>query len=390
MNNNENNNNQVTNITLEEASNLQNINNTPVEEEIELLDVEVVSTPSTSEVTPAVDGSTVENTLEATPPTNLTVNPIPIPTPTYDRNLSEEYEAGKDEDYLRIFIDNNYDKIINKKFNFAALFLGDFYLVYRKLYLFTFIKLLLTGILFKTGIIAAIVMQVLLGFFFNKIYIEHAEKKIKKFKSIYKSEKEIKTMCITKGGTSLLAVFIYTFGGFIITGIIVALMYFGLLALSKNMGNVSSNITNNTKEIYNLTDFNNSLDINKNIIISDVFTLTVPDSFTNHSSRYNYFYTYKEPTSASNNCEVKLEEITNYDSAEDLIDDMYNYFDSNFRYNANINDLTWYSYSTSTSTGSVSYYATDKNNKVYLLIYTTSGDSTTCDRFSTYLFNNIG
>ena len=147
MNNNENNNNQVTNITLEEASNLQNINNTPVEEEIELLDVEVVSTPSTSEVTPAVDGSTAQNTLEATPPTNLTVNPIPIPTPTYDRNLSEEYEAGKDEDYLRIFIDNNYDKIINKKFNFAALFLGDFYLVYRKLYLFTFIKLLLTGIL---------------------------------------------------------------------------------------------------------------------------------------------------------------------------------------------------------------------------------------------------
>ncbi len=122
------------------------------------------------------------------------------PTPNYANPLS-------DEELLRCFVGNNYDKITKRPFNFAGFFLGTLYMFYRKMFLYALI--LFTGSLIISSVInnyfISLLFNVLVGLLVNKVYLYYAKQKIAKIKAnnVGKSPEEIKSICASKGGTSI-------------------------------------------------------------------------------------------------------------------------------------------------------------------------------------------
>ena len=124
-----------------------------------------------------------------------------------------EYKSNiNDEELLRAFIGNNYDKITTKPFNFAGFFFTMFYMFYRKMFLYGIILFLINLIVFSfvNNFIVSIIFGLVVGFLVNKIYIYYANKKIAKikFQNPQKSIDELKNLCLIQGGTSVGQIFL--------------------------------------------------------------------------------------------------------------------------------------------------------------------------------------
>ena len=142
-----------------------------------------------------------------------TTNPSIIPNNNGTPNQSVMSSSNtniENEELLKVFIGNNYEKIIKNQFNFPAFFLGSIYFVYRKMYLYGFIIFILNLIIsnvIENYMIAypiSLFLFILIGFFIDKIYIKFAKKKIEKIKSqnTEKNFEGIKNICVQEGRTS--------------------------------------------------------------------------------------------------------------------------------------------------------------------------------------------
>ena len=113
------------------------------------------------------------------------------------------------------FIGKNYVKISKEKFSKPAFLLTWIYLFYRKRYLLATIELIITILLFILSLynklignilgIYILIIAIIQGFLFNKIYIKKVTKKTKRMKdkkSKLTSEEFIK-LCQKRGGTNL-------------------------------------------------------------------------------------------------------------------------------------------------------------------------------------------
>lgn len=126
-------------------------------------------------------------------------------------NISNVANSVRDDELLRAYIGDNYEKITNKRFNFAGFFFTTFYMFYRKMFLYGillfFVYLVLSN--FMKNIIIIILLGIVAGLFVNKAYIHHANKKIAKIKlqNQQKDISELKSICSTKGGTSIGRIF---------------------------------------------------------------------------------------------------------------------------------------------------------------------------------------
>lgn len=96
-----------------------------------------------------------------------------------------------DEELLKAFIGDNYDKITTQDFNFAGFFFWEFYMFYRKMFLYGLIAFIVNLILvnvtkyFIVNVTVNFIVYCLLfgfafGFFVNKIYLYYAKKKLLK------------------------------------------------------------------------------------------------------------------------------------------------------------------------------------------------------------------
>lgn len=128
---------------------------------------------------------------------------------------------NNDEELLQAFIGKNYEKIIAKKFNIWGFLFNLFYVFYRKM---TWIG---TLIIFIVSIVATITnntspltyaiingtvfiaISVILGIYVNTIYIDYSKNIIAKIKASNpdKSTEELKNICATIGGTSIIDIF---------------------------------------------------------------------------------------------------------------------------------------------------------------------------------------
>ena len=123
---------------------------------------------------------------------------------------------NQDDDLLKSFIGNNYEKITTKKFNFAGLFFGALYMFYRKMYIYALLIYIINFIILKIiklpilNLIINLIINILIGLFINTLYIKFANQKINKIKNKNntKSNEEIKSICIQKGGTSVGYIFL--------------------------------------------------------------------------------------------------------------------------------------------------------------------------------------
>ncbi|MGN1358004.1 MAG: DUF2628 domain-containing protein [Bacilli bacterium] len=117
-----------------------------------------------------------------------------------------------DDELLRAFIGNNYDKITTRPFNFAGFIFNSLYMFYRKMFgyaiLVFILNLIVLNVIKKYAITLA--FNIVIGLFVNKIYLAYAKKKIAiiKANNPQKSIEELKEICSTKGGTSIGKIFL--------------------------------------------------------------------------------------------------------------------------------------------------------------------------------------
>ncbi len=131
-------------------------------------------------------------------------------------NTNQNYTSNNNsnDELLRAFIGNNYEKITTKPFNFAGFLFTTFYMFYRKMFLYGILLfityLIIIFFVIKNSFLVSILLGIVVGFLINKVYLYYAKKKINKIKleNSQKSIEELKNICFSKGGTSTSKIFL--------------------------------------------------------------------------------------------------------------------------------------------------------------------------------------
>ena len=150
---------------------------------------------------------------------------------TYTVPGEKRIKIADDSELLYAFIGNNFQHFIIKKLNFAALFFSVFYLLFRKMYFYSFVvtilyivsmllvknNLLLSGIFLTINFIVCITV--------NKLYIRHCRNKAEniRYKHSFYDNDSLISECKRKGGTSIISVIV----GLIINALIIMFITFG-------------------------------------------------------------------------------------------------------------------------------------------------------------------
>lgn len=191
---------------------------------------------------------------------NVFVNQQPV-----DHNIN-------DEELLKSFVGNNYEKIATRTFNFAGFFFTTFYMFYRKMFLYGILLFLVNLVVLNliNNVVITLLFNVAVGILVNKVYLFYAKRKIEKIKA-ENSEKdlnEMKKICVTQGGTSIGKIFLGFLAELGITFVVLFVMVTvgigGFVVDMLHLDNWSITINGNE------TDTNHS-DTNKNrTLIEDV------------------------------------------------------------------------------------------------------------------------
>lgn len=173
-------------------------------------------------------------------------------------------------DLLRSFIGKNYDKITTKPFNFAGFFFTTGYMFYRKMFLYGILWFIINLIIINLieqskQFFVTLILNIVVGFFVNKLYLYYANKKISKIKlkNSQKEFNELKEICASKGGTSLGKVFLGFVTEIAIAIVILVMMFLcGMgvaIASVFNLDNWNITINNNQNDINNFDSTNNKI-----------------------------------------------------------------------------------------------------------------------------------
>ena len=165
----------------------------------------------------------------------------------------------EDEDLISSYVGNNYDIIKQKGFSFPALF-TSLYLLYRKMYAYFFLYIVIASILVIFGPILYLAMIIMSGFFMNNIYMSFAKNRVYdiKRKNPNASREELKEICARKGGTSIVGPIIYI----VIDIIIIFFIYLLIILLftritdNKDIFEYFKNIWGDYSEIENFDNNN--------------------------------------------------------------------------------------------------------------------------------------
>lgn len=139
----------------------------------------------------------------------------------------------KDEKFLEAYIGEDYKLIKKSPFNIYAFILNWMYLLYRKMYVLGTVGLLLTGIIIKLKpknlLIYILIMMVIIGLAFNKIYIFVSKLKVEHLLKKYEGTDNftMENIIAKKGGVNVRnALIIYLF--------FLALIFFSIFSFSFN------------------------------------------------------------------------------------------------------------------------------------------------------------
>lgn len=132
-------------------------------------------------------------------------------------------------EYLIAYIGDNYESFQKGGFSFCSFFFGDYYLIYRKLYLFWILRYLVRVVIllsmlvlyFSPSSYSEMIIFLLLFFeflieispcfFIKSIYYKYASSKVEQIlnNNSDKNKEELLEICRKKGGTSILSVVIF-------------------------------------------------------------------------------------------------------------------------------------------------------------------------------------
>lgn len=334
--------------------------------------------------------------------------------------LSEQSQIKKktsDDDFLIDYIGKNYDSIVRGSFNVPAFLFGPTYAFYRKSIssglLYVAIVLVLEFVcilLFKSAAIVfefiiAILGCIIYGMRFNNNYTNRARKKIAKIREQNPNADEftISNICVKKGGTSILQIFL---GSFLLSICMSALVFVFVLILglsffgsmfkggSFNFGDFSGNFdidessytTTTNSEYVGALIYDTSFNVETvNVKIPDGFT--IDEDFSDTSTlRYRYYENNVEQ------CGIKIGAVSGYTDSKTLYDQMIKFY-SNFVPKDSVKDVTinnksWHYFK---NEGSLihNYYLTDHNGKVVLFEYDSNNLDVNCAKLENDIVNSI-
>lgn len=239
----------------------------------------------------------VENNTNFEPTSNVHINPIlsqninqsTNPNNDFMNESINSYGSNNDEDFKRTWMGSLYDKANRRKFSIPSFFFGGVYYLYRKLYLFGFIFLIISCIIPILGTnmiltnltnpstmilssifitILPIIINIIYGFAFYPLYKNNINQKLNKFKNEVQSPAQLIDLAKQKGGTSVLFVIL----GIILSGIISTIVLTTVLFSSvknivnnlfkdnsmQNTLNNNINETENVQATYDLYNFYNN------------------------------------------------------------------------------------------------------------------------------------
>ncbi len=295
-----------------------------------------------------------------------------------------------EDELIKAYIGPNYNKITHNLFNFSGFFFTFLYMYYRKMFLYGTLLFLLNTLIslfFKN--FPSIIINAILGLFFNQLYLYYVKNKINKIKNKNPNltNEELKNICKSKGGTSFGKLFLG-----LITEIILALIIIIIsitLGLTNTLGGIFSNIVNSFKNTKNGI-YDGVILYSTEENIDQDFSLSVPGIFDNNSNSYMYQYEYDNNTGIFTNCRFLFGKIDEFSDSENMIEQMANYYQTSPIPDKTINNIVWHNFYYTNELGTFYYYATTKNNKTYLFDYSIYRDADSkCEHYKDLILNSI-
>lgn len=412
-NNNQNYQSNTTANNIMNNNNQNNNNNNNIETNVDIFNMQPIPSPIQSDT---ADNSNLSGTIPESdskiPNSNPNLNSQPnnINETSSLNNTTKTDEAAFnifptqnnssqliDDELLKAFIGNNYEKITTKPFNFAGFFFTTFYMFYRKMFLYALIVFLINLVILNVindSFITA-VFNFLVGLFVNKIYLHHANNKINKIKinNPQKSIDEIKGICASTGGTSIGKLFLGLFVEIIIG--IVVLIIMAIIGITSAFGNLFFGEEGIIKFGAQDGTYDGVLIYDNSVTMLNEFSIAIPDKFKESRSNGNdsIVYEYSSGNNIFNSCSFSFRGISDYSSAEELINQMQKYYISNNSSSVkkeNINGISWYYFNYNSAFGQNYYYGTTKDNKVYLFEYEVQKDTdSSCLSYKDQIINSI-
>ena len=290
----------------------------------------------------------------------------------YLDNIKSEYD-----DLSKSYIDKNYEKIINNRFNVHALLFDELYYFYRKMYIHAFVIILVKMLLllFATTtshilivyLLLLIVLKIILGYTTNHIYLRYVKDQIKKLFNVYSSNK-IKKHVIKKGGTNKkITIIISIIKLLILLLLIITLIYYVFM--------------NKPKKETPKKEFNGK--INKKYVEDEVFDFEFPISWDMDGSKASKKY-------ENGSCKASIYEVLDYKSKEEFIKDFKAFYGINIESEINIDKISWTNLQNNDKNIKY-YYITSKGKHVYVYEFDMSSSimSETCSEIKTHILSTI-
>ncbi len=268
----------------------------------------------------------------------------------------ETKQDKEQEKLLDTFIDVNVDQIKERSFSLPTFLLGEFYFLYRRMYLLTLfavITLILCMFLGDYIVLALLIRNTIFAFFFNKIYYNHALHKINKLdKQLSLDDK--KRECKRMGGTSLFSVCIVSVPIFLL--FILFIVVYISFAFANQRTPLGDKINTDNPILYDLT-------------------YKIPLNF--ESSRYNdsdsKFYSYMTDNYTYCSFSINQELSKNYLTTEEYLNTISDSSNSPIQ-EVKINNYPWSGVVINKNNYSTYYYASKYQDHYYSLKFKTYAD----------------
>lgn len=247
-----------------------------------------------------------------------------------------------------IFLKNKYIKFKNNKFNIWITIFSYIYLFYRKLYI-------LGSIIFITIILLAyiklyiiiIIINLLLGITFNKLYLTIVNKKIENYKLQFMDNKLVIKECQKENTNLLISIII----------LIISILIFSIPYIEFD------------KENHNLENLYYKID------------KTWTKSTYNNQYYYNYSY-----IDSNNDCTLTIEFVNSGNDLEFLDTILEEYNTNNNIIDTSINN---YNFKTININNENYIYTSNYNNNLYIILFNIYKDDGTCSSYHNNIINSI-
>lgn len=300
-------------------------------------------------------------------------------------NSQEQYNYGfnsttiTDDDLISAYIGNNYNDIKNSKFSIPTFFLGVYYFLYRKMWLYAILGFSISVICTVLSVVFNIWYVSLVTFIYiifmalnvNNLYINIARKRVEKIKknNPNKTNQELINECKKKGGTSVLGVILPIIIIFPILFIAFFIFIFVIL-----MDEFDSKYDNKSSEL----------------------RYQLPEVFKDNDNRYNsdtyssYYY-----NDSFDSCNISISNYTtfgNKTAEEYLKEDVTSNMNEEVSIvnTKNINNFEWKFVEVKGVFEKTYYYTSIFNNRVYKIKYKiTKDDSKLCSNGYETFINSL-